>query len=72
MRNFIDKFLQLGIKLCLLTGVAFTFAACYAPAPTRDERWYNTPDQQTGRQQQEQLEQTLRSAIDEPAKTDAL
>ena len=27
-----DKILRMGIKLCMLTGVAFTFAACYAPA----------------------------------------
>lgn len=27
-----DKILRVGIKICMLTGVAFTFAACYAPA----------------------------------------
>ncbi len=32
-RIIIDKLLRTGIKLCMLTGVAFTFAACYAPAP---------------------------------------
>ena len=32
-RIIIDKLLLAGIKLCMLTGVAFTFAACYAPAP---------------------------------------
>ena len=32
-RIIIDKLLRAGIKLCMLTGVAFTFAACYAPAP---------------------------------------
>lgn len=32
MRTQIDKILRAGIKLCLLTGVAFIFADCYAPA----------------------------------------
>ena len=34
---FIDRVLQLGIKLCMLTGVAFTFACCYGPAPYHEE-----------------------------------
>lgn len=37
MRNVIDRILRMSIKLCLLTGVAFTFAACYGPAPTAPE-----------------------------------
>ena len=28
-----DKILRAGIKLCMLTGVAFTFAACYGTPP---------------------------------------
>ena len=32
-RIIIDKLLRTGIKLCMLTGVAFTFAACYGPVP---------------------------------------
>lgn len=54
MRNILDTILQVGIKLCLLTGVAFTFAACYGP-PYRD-RWENEPDYEKA---QEKLEQQL-------------
>ncbi len=54
MRNLLDKILRSGIKLCLLTGVAFTFAACYGPAPS--ERYWNEPEYQ---QDQEKLEQQL-------------
>jgi len=54
MRKLLDKILQGSIKLCLLSGVAFTFAACYGPAPR--ERWYNDPEYQ---QDQNQMEQKL-------------
>ena len=54
MRNLLDKILQAGIKLCLLTGVAFTFAACYGPDP---RGWENEPDQY--QQDQQKLEQQL-------------
>ncbi len=60
MRTTIDKFLQLGIKLCMLTGVAFTFAACYGPPPER--RWQNEPEFQ---QDQQKMEQQLQSAAEE-------
>ncbi len=55
MRTLIDKILRTGIKLCMLTGVAFTFAACYAPAPY-DEEWYReyNPDSQKSKQKIEQ------------------
>ncbi|MBQ3998259.1 MAG: hypothetical protein II644_02850 [Paludibacteraceae bacterium] len=54
MRNTLDRILQLGIKLCMLTGVAFVFAACYGPAP---DRWmYEDPEWQ---QDQQQLEQQV-------------
>ena len=39
MRTLIDKILRTGIRLCMLTGVAFTFAACYGPDPYYEE-WY--------------------------------
>ena len=39
-----DKILRMGIKLCMLTGVAFTFAACYAPAPEPDMRFETVGD----------------------------
>ena len=29
MREFLDKLLRASIKLCMLTGVAFTVTACY-------------------------------------------
>lgn len=54
MRNILDTILQIGIKLCLLTGVAFTFAACYGPPPER--RWANEPDYEKA---QEKIEQQL-------------
>lgn len=56
MRKLFDKILQTGIKLCLLTGVAFTFAACYAPNHNfRD--WENEPEQH--QQDQQKLEKQL-------------
>ena len=62
MRKLIDHILQTGIKLCLLSGVAFTFAACYGPAPN-PERWEkNAPE---FRQDQQQLEQQLAEAAEE-------
>jgi len=57
-----DKFLKLGIKLCMLAGVAFTFAACYGPPP---ERWYEQePDFQ---QAQQKTEKQLQAAAQEGA-----
>ena len=50
MRILWDKILRFGIKLCMLTGVAFTFAACYAPAPGSWEE----PEYQEAQQQVEQ------------------
>ena len=52
MRTFLDKILRLGIKLCMLTGVTFIFAACYGPGPR--EEWYNDPEYQADQQQVEQ------------------
>lgn len=60
MRTTIDRILQLGIKLCMLTGVAFTFAACYGPPPGR--RWQNEPEFQ---QDQQKMEHRLQSAAEE-------
>lgn len=54
MRTLIDKILRLSIKLCMLTGVAFTFAACYAPAPMNDDWYRNEPDFQKAQQKLEQ------------------
>ena len=65
MRKLIDQFLKMGIKLCLLTGVAFTFAACYGPAPER--RWQNEPDYNKA---QQKMEQQLQTAAQEEAQVD--
>lgn len=65
MRKLIDQFLQMGIKLCLLTGVAFTFAACYGPAPER--RMQNEPDFQ---KDQQKMEQQLQTAAQEETQAD--
>ena len=51
MRNLIDTLLRFGIKLCMLTGVACTFAACYGPAPER--RWQDVPAYQQDQQEVE-------------------
>ena len=58
MRKLLDHILKMGIKLCLLTGVAFTFAACYGPEP----RWQNEPDFQ---KDQQKMEQQLRSVAND-------
>lgn len=59
MRNVIDRILRMGIKLCLLTGVAFTFAACYGPAPTRYE------DDPAFVEDQEQVDEVLQKEAEE-------
>lgn len=59
MRTFIDRIFKAGIKLCLLTGVAFTFAACYGPVYGPDREWLNDPDYL---EDQEQAEQQLQDA----------
>lgn len=44
LRTKLNAILQGGIRLCLLTSVAFTVTACYAPAnPELDQptRWGN-------------------------------
>lgn len=66
MRKLIDQFLQMGIKLCLLTGVAFTFAACYGTMPPdrfRDQE----PEYQKAHQK---MEQQLQTAAQEESQVD--
>lgn len=53
----------MSIKLCLLTGVAFTFAACYGPAPTRYE------DDPAFVEDQEQVDEVLQKEAEETSKT---
>ena len=67
MRNMIDYILRMSIKLCLLTGVAFTFAACYAPAPP-DENWMNELDNRGLIHDQKQLDEMLHNEAEEISK----
>lgn len=61
MRALLDKMLSWGIKLCMLTGVAFTFAACYGPPPERR----NEPEFKTDQQQMEQqLHNAAQNAVE--------
>lgn len=50
MRTLLDKILRGSIKLCLLTGVAFTVTACYGTPP---REYYNEPEYQADTQQVE-------------------
>ena len=65
MRKLLGQLWTMGIKLCLLTGVAFTFAACYGPAPER--RWQNEPDYNKAHQK---MEQQLQTAAQEESQVD--
>ena len=61
MRVLIDKLFRAGIKLCMLTGVAFTVTACYGVPP--EERWYpNEPEYQAA---QQKVEKQINAAIDD-------
>ena len=71
MRNIIDNILKMSIKLCLLTGVAFTFAACYAPA-TPDDRWMNEPDRRDTIHDQKQLDEMLHKEAEEISKMEKI
>ena len=51
-REWFDKACRVGIKALMLTGVAFTMAACYGPPPERT--WQDDPAYQ---EDQEQVEQ---------------
>ncbi|MBO4518492.1 MAG: hypothetical protein J5704_00470 [Paludibacteraceae bacterium] len=56
MRTLLDKILRASIKLCLLTGVAFTVTACYGVKEPPD---YYEPQRQADQQQlEQQLEQS--------------
>ena len=52
LRFCFDKVLRTGIKMTMLTGVAFAVTACYGPV-NRPEN-YNDPEFQTDTQQLEQ------------------
>lgn len=64
MRTFIDKFLRAGIKLCLLTGVAFTVTACYG---VKNPPELDNPQHQADQQQlEQQLTQSTTSEASHP------
>jgi hypothetical protein len=49
----------------MLTGIAFTFAACYAPAPMDDDWYRNEPDMQ---KEQQKLEQQINESCESAQK----
>lgn len=53
IRFCFDKMMRAGIKLAMLTGVAFTVTACYGVPPYSRE-WYEDEAYQTDTQQVEQ------------------
>lgn len=52
IRFCFDKMMRAGIKLAMLTGVAFTVTACYGVPQNRE--WYDDEAYQTDTQQVEQ------------------
>ena len=53
IRFCFDKMMRAGVKLAMLTGVAFTFAACYGPPPERyyqDNQEFETDSQKVEQQ----------------------
>ena len=54
IRFCFDKMMRAGIKLAMLTGVAFTVTACYG-VPPQNREWYDDEAYQTDTQQVEQL-----------------
>ena len=55
-REWIDTICRTGIKALMLTGVAFTMAACYGPPPER-----NFQEEPAFQQDQQQVEETLKN-----------
>lgn len=55
-RDWLDRICRAGIKALMLTGVAFTMAACYGPPPER--HWQDEPAFQ---EDQQQVENELKS-----------
>jgi len=62
MRNIIDKIFRAAIKLCLLTGVAFTVTACYGVRP--DPYPYGEEPDQV-QQKRLKMEQKIKQMQDE-------
>ena len=53
IRFCFDKMMRAGIKLAMLTGVAFTVTACYG-VPPENRKWYEEEAYRTDTQQVEQ------------------
>ncbi len=52
LRFWFDTIMRTGIKMTMLTGVAFAVTACYGPVNRPED--YNDPEFQTDTQQLEQ------------------
>ena len=61
IRYTFDKICRVGIKMLMLTGVAFTMAACYGPPP-EGYHFENEPEWQND---QQQLEKRLAETAEE-------
>jgi len=59
MRTVLDKLLRGGIRLCMLTGVAFTVTACYG-TPPHDPAW-----EEEFQNNSLQVEQQMQNLIEE-------
>lgn len=67
LRTGWNNLLQGGIRLCMLSAVAFTFAACYGPAPyDPDEynRFLESQDSTNQTDHRQELEQRLAEIAD--------
>lgn len=67
LRTSWNNLLQGGIRLCMLSAVAFTFAACYGPAPyDPDEysRFLELQDSTAQPKQHQDIEQRLSAIAD--------
>lgn len=68
LRTGWNNLLQGGIRLCMLSAVAFTFAACYGPAPyDPDEynRFLESQDSTAQDDRHQDLEQRLADIADD-------
>lgn len=67
LRTGWNNLLQGGIRLCMLSAVAFTFAACYGPAaydPDEYNRFLESQDSTNQTDHRQELEQRLAEIAD--------
>lgn len=67
LRTSWNNLLQGGIRLCMLSAVAFTFAACYGPAPydpDEHSRFLELQDSTAQPKQHQDIEQRLSAIAD--------